>query len=162
VKFRGKKIFVGWEYRKQRVRIQGVNPKAKPGRFNAVQGETWIQWSRGKFIIMWDEKMQQEEREKEIVTDEMVDLVLRGVDLDSLEKQLKESNPNPLQLKESLIGVARDAYLTRFDLREETEKDREIKRLVRDFVFESSVRMSQELEARSLLVESLPVAGEDS
>ena len=86
-------------------------------------------------------------QEREIVTDEMIDLVLAGVDLILAEKQLKQVNPNLLELKESLTGVARDAYLPSFDLRAETEKDWEVRRQVGRFVTRSLLDMSPEESA---------------
>jgi hypothetical protein len=79
---------------------------------------------------MGEEKMQLEEREQEIVTDEMIDLVLAGVDLDLAEKQLNQVIPDLLELKESLTGVARDPFIPTFDLRSETKRDWEVRRRV--------------------------------
>jgi len=54
---------------------------------------------------------------------------------------------NLQELKGSLTGVARDAYLPRFDLRAETEKDWEVRRLVGGFVSKSLREMSPEKSA---------------
>jgi len=91
--------------------------------------------------------MQPQEREKEIVTDEMIDLVLASVDLILAEKQLNQVIPDLLELKESLTGVARDPFIPTFDLRSETKKDWEVRRQVGRFVGRSLSNMSPEESA---------------
>jgi hypothetical protein len=87
-------------------------------------------------------------QEKEIVTDEIINLVLAGVDLVLAQKQLNQVIPDLLELKESLTGVARDPYMPAFDLRAEKEKDWEMRRQVGRFVNQSCSNMSPAEEAR--------------
>jgi len=86
-------------------------------------------------------------QEKEIITDEMIDLVLKGVDLDSAVKELNQVIPDLLELKESLTGVVKDPYIPTFDLRSETKKDWEVWRQVGRFVNRTLSKMSPQESA---------------